>query len=144
MRIPIRPELVLLLDTLCISSAVDLLTNSRTPDTPPSAVLVPFYVVGPPLAALLSVSCAWLHRPPPARHPAVRGRRGVPRQRHRLRRQGRTRRRLHPAVRTHPRRSPGRRRVAPARLHLPPRPSGRMTEERPPMTTSDPHDYDTD
>jgi maleylacetate reductase len=43
-----RQELVLLSDTLGISSMVDLLTNSRTPDTTPSAVLGPFYVPGPP------------------------------------------------------------------------------------------------
>ncbi|MCO8271933.1 maleylacetate reductase and hydroxyquinol 1,2-dioxygenase domain-containing protein [Actinoplanes sp. TRM 88003] len=45
---PTRQEFVLLSDTLGISSAVDLLTNSRSPDTTPSAVLGPFYVEGPP------------------------------------------------------------------------------------------------
>ncbi|MER6992251.1 maleylacetate reductase and hydroxyquinol 1,2-dioxygenase domain-containing protein [Saccharopolyspora hirsuta] len=45
-----RQEFVLLSDTLGVSSAVDLLTNSRTPDTTPSAVLGPFYVEGPPAA----------------------------------------------------------------------------------------------
>ncbi|MEU2930517.1 maleylacetate reductase and hydroxyquinol 1,2-dioxygenase domain-containing protein [Streptomyces sp. NPDC007251] len=45
---PTRQEFVLLSDTLGISSAVDLLTNSRTPVTTPSAVLGPFYVAGPP------------------------------------------------------------------------------------------------
>ncbi|MGW0995243.1 maleylacetate reductase and hydroxyquinol 1,2-dioxygenase domain-containing protein [Streptomyces sp. NPDC002520] len=45
---PTRQEFVLLSDTLGISSAVDLLTNSRTPSTTPSAVLGPFYVEGPP------------------------------------------------------------------------------------------------
>ncbi|MER5387672.1 maleylacetate reductase and hydroxyquinol 1,2-dioxygenase domain-containing protein [Saccharopolyspora sp. NPDC002686] len=45
-----RQEFVLLSDTLGVSSAVDLLTNSRTPDTTPSAVLGPFYVEGPPPA----------------------------------------------------------------------------------------------
>ncbi|GAA3825808.1 maleylacetate reductase and hydroxyquinol 1,2-dioxygenase domain-containing protein [Streptomyces chiangmaiensis] len=45
---PTRQEFVLLSDTLGISSAVDLLTNSRTPATTPSAVLGPFYVEGPP------------------------------------------------------------------------------------------------
>lgn len=45
-----RQEFVLLSDTLGISSAVDLLTNSRTPETTPSAVLGPFYVEGPPAA----------------------------------------------------------------------------------------------
>ncbi|MEW9515909.1 maleylacetate reductase and hydroxyquinol 1,2-dioxygenase domain-containing protein [Streptomyces tubercidicus] len=45
---PTRQEFVLLSDTLGISSVVDLLTNSRTPDTTPSAVLGPFYVDGPP------------------------------------------------------------------------------------------------
>jgi alcohol dehydrogenase class IV/protocatechuate 3,4-dioxygenase beta subunit len=43
-----RQEFVLLSDTLGISSAVDVLTNSRTPDTTASAVLGPFYVPGPP------------------------------------------------------------------------------------------------
>ncbi|AIJ21387.1 maleylacetate reductase and hydroxyquinol 1,2-dioxygenase domain-containing protein [Amycolatopsis methanolica] len=45
-----RQEFVLLSDVLGVSSAVDLLTNSRTPDTTPSAVLGPFYVEGPPAA----------------------------------------------------------------------------------------------
>ncbi|MBL7262011.1 maleylacetate reductase and hydroxyquinol 1,2-dioxygenase domain-containing protein [Paractinoplanes lichenicola] len=45
---PTRQEFVLLSDTLGISSAVDLLTNSRSPETTPSAVLGPFYVEGPP------------------------------------------------------------------------------------------------
>ncbi|MEV6025367.1 maleylacetate reductase and hydroxyquinol 1,2-dioxygenase domain-containing protein [Streptomyces sp. NPDC052036] len=45
---PTRQEFVLLSDTLGVSSAVDLLTNSRTPGTTPSAVLGPFYVAGPP------------------------------------------------------------------------------------------------
>ncbi len=45
---PTRQEFVLLSDTLGISSAVDLLTNSRSPDSTPSAVLGPFYVEGPP------------------------------------------------------------------------------------------------
>jgi len=44
-----RQEFVLLSDTLGISSAVDVLTNSRTPDTTASAVLGPFYVAGPPV-----------------------------------------------------------------------------------------------
>lgn len=44
-----RQEFVLLSDTLGVSSAVDLLTNSRTADTTPSAVLGPFYVDGPPV-----------------------------------------------------------------------------------------------
>ncbi|SDG14931.1 maleylacetate reductase and hydroxyquinol 1,2-dioxygenase domain-containing protein [Pseudonocardia oroxyli] len=43
-----RQEFVLLSDTLGLSSVVDLLTNSRTPDSTPSAVLGPFYVEGPP------------------------------------------------------------------------------------------------
>ncbi|MFD5573474.1 maleylacetate reductase and hydroxyquinol 1,2-dioxygenase domain-containing protein [Streptomyces cadmiisoli] len=47
---PTRQEFVLLSDVLGVSSAVDLLTNSRTPDTTPSAVLGPFYVEGPPEA----------------------------------------------------------------------------------------------
>jgi alcohol dehydrogenase class IV/protocatechuate 3,4-dioxygenase beta subunit len=46
-----RQEFVLLSDTLGVSSMVDLLTNSRTPDTTPSAVLGPFYVADPPVAA---------------------------------------------------------------------------------------------
>ena len=45
-----RQEFVLLSDTLGVSSMVDLLTNSRIPDTTPSAVLGPFYVPGPPTA----------------------------------------------------------------------------------------------
>ncbi|MFD7282818.1 maleylacetate reductase and hydroxyquinol 1,2-dioxygenase domain-containing protein [Streptomyces sp. NPDC059862] len=48
---PTRQEFVLLSDVLGVSSAVDLLTNSRSPDTTPSAVLGPFYVDGPPDAA---------------------------------------------------------------------------------------------
>ncbi|MGW3148233.1 maleylacetate reductase and hydroxyquinol 1,2-dioxygenase domain-containing protein [Streptomyces sp. NPDC001177] len=48
---PTRQEFVLLSDTLGVSSAVDLLANSRTPTTTPSAVLGPFYVAGPPEAA---------------------------------------------------------------------------------------------
>ncbi|MFF4350314.1 maleylacetate reductase and hydroxyquinol 1,2-dioxygenase domain-containing protein [Streptomyces sp. NPDC001530] len=48
---PTRQEFVLLSDTLGVSSAVDLLTNSRTPTTTPSAVLGPFYVEGPPETA---------------------------------------------------------------------------------------------
>jgi maleylacetate reductase len=47
---PTRQEFVLLSDTIGVSSMVDLLTNSRTPDTTPSAVLGPFYVPGPPPA----------------------------------------------------------------------------------------------
>ncbi|MCA1655335.1 MAG: iron-containing alcohol dehydrogenase [Pseudonocardiaceae bacterium] len=43
-----RQEFVLLSDTLGVSSVVDMLTNSRTPATTPSAVLGPFYVAGPP------------------------------------------------------------------------------------------------
>ena len=43
-----RQEFILLSDTLGISSLVDILTNSRTPDSTPSAVLGPFYVEGPP------------------------------------------------------------------------------------------------
>ena len=45
---PARQEFVLLSDTLGVSSMVDLLSNSRTPDTTPSAVLGPFYLPGPP------------------------------------------------------------------------------------------------
>ncbi|MDT8915332.1 maleylacetate reductase and hydroxyquinol 1,2-dioxygenase domain-containing protein [Amycolatopsis sp. PS_44_ISF1] len=43
-----RQEFILLSDTLGVSSVVDVLTHSRTPDTTPSAVLGPFYVPGPP------------------------------------------------------------------------------------------------
>jgi protocatechuate 3,4-dioxygenase beta subunit len=46
-----RQEFVLLSDVLGVSSMVDQLTNSRTPDTTPSAVLGPFYVAGPPEVA---------------------------------------------------------------------------------------------
>ncbi len=44
----VRQEFVLLSDTLGLSSVVDALTNSRTPDSTSSAVLGPFYVDGPP------------------------------------------------------------------------------------------------
>jgi maleylacetate reductase len=43
-----RQEFILLSDTLGVSSLVDVLTNSRTPQSTPSAVLGPFYVEGPP------------------------------------------------------------------------------------------------
>jgi alcohol dehydrogenase class IV/protocatechuate 3,4-dioxygenase beta subunit len=43
-----RQEFVLLSDTLGVSSAVDLVTNSKTANATPSAVLGPFYVDGPP------------------------------------------------------------------------------------------------
>jgi maleylacetate reductase len=43
-----RQEFILLSDTLGVSSLVDVLTNSRTPESTPSAVLGPFYVEGPP------------------------------------------------------------------------------------------------
>ncbi|MFD4407999.1 maleylacetate reductase and hydroxyquinol 1,2-dioxygenase domain-containing protein [Streptomyces sp. NPDC058466] len=46
-----RQEFVLLSDTLGVSSVVDLLTHSRTPETTPSAVLGPFYTEGPPETA---------------------------------------------------------------------------------------------
>jgi alcohol dehydrogenase class IV/protocatechuate 3,4-dioxygenase beta subunit len=46
---PTRQEFILLSDTLGVSSVVDVLTNSRTPNTTPSAVLGPFYVEGPPV-----------------------------------------------------------------------------------------------
>jgi len=48
---PTRQEFILLSDTLGVSSVVDVLTNSRTPDTTPSAVLGPFYLDGPPEVA---------------------------------------------------------------------------------------------
>lgn len=44
----VRQEFILLSDTLGVSSLVDILTNSRTPDSTASAVLGPFYVEGPP------------------------------------------------------------------------------------------------
>jgi alcohol dehydrogenase class IV/protocatechuate 3,4-dioxygenase beta subunit len=44
----VRQEFVLLSDTLGVSSAVDLVTNSRAAEATPSAVLGPFYVEGPP------------------------------------------------------------------------------------------------
>ncbi len=44
-----RQEFILLSDTLGVSSAVDVLTNSRTAGATPSAVLGPFYVEGPPV-----------------------------------------------------------------------------------------------
>src|SRR5262245_33107503 len=44
----VRQEFILLSDTLGVSSLVDILTNSRTPESTPSAVLGPFYVEGPP------------------------------------------------------------------------------------------------
>ncbi|WP_030169891.1 maleylacetate reductase and hydroxyquinol 1,2-dioxygenase domain-containing protein [Streptomyces sp. NRRL S-813] len=61
---PTRQEFVLLSDTLGVSSAVDLLTNSRTPETTPSAVLGPFYVEGPPEAAPGSDISGGLHGTP--------------------------------------------------------------------------------
>ncbi|POX63109.1 alcohol dehydrogenase [Streptomyces sp. Ru62] len=61
---PTRQEFVLLSDTLGVSSAVDLLTNSRTPDTTPSAVLGPFYVEGPPETPLGSDISGGLHGTP--------------------------------------------------------------------------------
>ena len=48
---PTRQEFILLSDTLGVSSVVDVLSNSRSPDTTPSAVLGPFYVDGPPVVA---------------------------------------------------------------------------------------------
>lgn len=45
-----RQEFMLLSDTLGLSSVVDVLANSRTPGSTPSAVLGPFYVEGPPEA----------------------------------------------------------------------------------------------
>lgn len=45
-----RQEFILLSDTLGVSSIVDALANSRTPDTTSSAILGPFYVAGPPAA----------------------------------------------------------------------------------------------
>ncbi|MGH3631302.1 MAG: dioxygenase, partial [Sciscionella sp.] len=48
---PTRQEFVLLSDTLGLSSVVDVLTNSRTPETTSSAVLGPFFVSGAPEVA---------------------------------------------------------------------------------------------
>jgi alcohol dehydrogenase class IV/protocatechuate 3,4-dioxygenase beta subunit len=45
-----RQEFILLSDVLGVSSMVDLLANSRTPQTTPSAVLGPFYLDSPPTA----------------------------------------------------------------------------------------------
>ena len=45
-----RQEFILLSDTLGVSSVVDALANSRTPNTTSSAILGPFYVAGPPAA----------------------------------------------------------------------------------------------
>ena len=70
---PTRQEFVLLSDTLGVSSVVDALTNSRTPDTTPSAVLGPFYVEGPP-----STEHGARHRGRPRRHAAVGDRRASP------------------------------------------------------------------
>ncbi|MER5914942.1 maleylacetate reductase and hydroxyquinol 1,2-dioxygenase domain-containing protein [Streptomyces sp. NPDC001982] len=61
---PTRQEFVLLSDTLGVSSAVDLLTNSRTPTTTPSAVLGPFYTPGPPEAEHGSDISGGLHGTP--------------------------------------------------------------------------------
>jgi len=46
-----RQEFILLSDSLGVSSAVDILGNSRSTGTTPSAVLGPFYVEGPPETA---------------------------------------------------------------------------------------------
>ncbi|MFF7260407.1 iron-containing alcohol dehydrogenase [Streptomyces sp. NPDC008159] len=43
-----QQEFILLSDTLGVSSVVDALANSRTPETSSSAILGPFYVAGPP------------------------------------------------------------------------------------------------
>ena len=68
-----RQEFVLLSDTLGLSSVVDVLTNSRTPDSTPSAVLGPFYVEGPPDAAGPD---SIRHQPRRRRDAAVRRRAG--------------------------------------------------------------------
>ncbi|MFD8497476.1 maleylacetate reductase and hydroxyquinol 1,2-dioxygenase domain-containing protein [Amycolatopsis sp. NPDC059657] len=47
-----RQEFVLLSDVLGVSSMVDLLENSRSPDSTSSAVLGPFYLAGPPVRQL--------------------------------------------------------------------------------------------
>ncbi|GAB2803321.1 maleylacetate reductase and hydroxyquinol 1,2-dioxygenase domain-containing protein [Actinoallomurus bryophytorum] len=59
-----RQEFVLLSDVLGVSSMVDQLTNSRTPDTTPSAVLGPFYVEGPPEMAQGADISGGLHGTP--------------------------------------------------------------------------------
>jgi maleylacetate reductase len=46
-----RQEFILLSDSLGVSSAVDILGNSRNTGTTPSAVLGPFYLAGPPETA---------------------------------------------------------------------------------------------
>jgi len=46
-----RQEFVLLSDVLGVSSAVDALASSRTPEATPSAVLGPFYLADPPIMA---------------------------------------------------------------------------------------------
>jgi alcohol dehydrogenase class IV/protocatechuate 3,4-dioxygenase beta subunit len=59
-----RQEFILLSDTLGVSSMVDLLTNSRSPATTPSAVLGPFYVDTPPNASLGTDISAGAHGVP--------------------------------------------------------------------------------
>ena len=61
-----RQELVLPSDTLGVSSLVDLLTNSRTPDSTPSTVLGPFCVAHP-TCRRAATSPAGSHRRPGAR-----------------------------------------------------------------------------
>lgn len=59
-----RQEFILLSDTLGLSSVVDVLTNSRTPETTKSAVLGPFYTAGPPeLSQHTNISAGQKGRP---------------------------------------------------------------------------------
>ncbi len=73
-----RQEFVLLSDTLGVSSVVDVLTHSRTPDSTPSAVLGPFYVEDPPAAEHGSDLAAGLPGTPLWTDIAVTGRDGTP------------------------------------------------------------------
>ncbi|GAA2000054.1 maleylacetate reductase and hydroxyquinol 1,2-dioxygenase domain-containing protein [Catenulispora subtropica] len=73
-----RQEAVLLSDTLGISSAVDLLTNSRAAGATPSAVLGPFFVEGAPRAENGADLAASLPGTPLYADLAVAGERGEP------------------------------------------------------------------
>ncbi|BBG03332.1 MULTISPECIES: maleylacetate reductase and hydroxyquinol 1,2-dioxygenase domain-containing protein [Pseudonocardia] len=73
-----RQEFILLSDTLGLSSVVDLLTHSRTPDSTPSAVLGPFYVEGPPELAAGADIAAGLPGTPLFVDVAVTGTDGTP------------------------------------------------------------------
>ncbi|MGW0584993.1 dioxygenase family protein, partial [Streptomyces sp. NPDC002920] len=73
-----RQEFILLSDTLGVSSVVDALANSRTPDTTSSAILGPFYVAGPPAAASGSDIAGGLPGTPLWADIRVTDRRGAP------------------------------------------------------------------